>query len=83
MAKYDPLRNFLHRRRRTPECELTFAEIERVIGAMLPKAAQRHEWWAGFGPADYEAVQRKAWASVGFEARPVVERERVRFVRAP
>lgn len=46
MGKYDPLRDYL-RRQRAQEFELTFGEIERRLGAMLPKGAERAQWWAG------------------------------------
>jgi hypothetical protein len=37
MAKYDPLRDYL-RKQKLDEFELTFAEMERKIGYMLPRA---------------------------------------------
>lgn len=45
MGKYEPLRDHL-RRRKSDEFELTFAEIERVLGVMLPNSASRPQWWA-------------------------------------
>ncbi len=43
MSKYDPLSGHL-RRQRQDELELSFAEIERILGAMLPKSAARQQW---------------------------------------
>lgn len=38
MAKYEPLRRYLARQK-TARVELTFSDIERLIGAFPPKAA--------------------------------------------
>ena len=45
MGKYDPLRDYL-RKLKTDEVELSFAEMERKIGYMLPKSASLPQWWA-------------------------------------
>ena len=45
MGKYDPLRDHL-RRQKADEFDLTFQEIERKLGAMLPNSAVSH----GGGP---------------------------------
>lgn len=82
MAKYDPLCGYL-RRQRLPEFELTFAEIERVIGAMLPGSAARPQWWANVTDPDTAHVQCRAWSDAGYEAFLVVGKDRVRFKRAP
>jgi len=81
MAKYDPLGGYL-RRQRSTEFELTFAEIERLIGAMLPHSAERPQWWANVADPDTTHVQRKAWGDAGYEAFLVVGKDRVRFRRA-
>jgi len=82
MGKYDPLARYLQRQRaRTATCELTFVEIERMIGALLPKGANRPEWWAGPSPPGVSAVQRAAWEQAGFEAALAPREERVRFCR--
>lgn len=44
MNKYDPLSGHL-RRQKLAEFEMTFVEIERVFGAMLPNSAARPQWW--------------------------------------
>jgi len=76
MAKYDPLGRFL-RRQRSPSVMLTFAEMERVIGGFLPKAARSLDWWR----SDAASPQATAWRSAGFwsEAEPI--REAVTFHR--
>lgn len=78
MGKYDPLRDYL-RRQQADEFELTFAEIERKLGAMLPNSASRPQWWANVADPGTSHVQRAAWRAAGFEAFLVAGRDRVRF----
>ena len=80
MAKYDPLRHHL-RRQKTAQYEMSFREIERVLGALLPKSAQRPEWWANESDADTRHVQCRAWLEAGYNALLVKGAERVRFKR--
>lgn len=80
MGKYDPLRDHL-RRQKTEEFELSFAEIERLLGAMLPNSAGRPQWWANVADAKTTHVQREAWRSAGFDAFLIAGRDRVRFRR--
>lgn len=82
MAKYDPLHRFLRRARATDEIVLTFADIERIIGAILPKAAKDPAWWSNPASASCPGVQQKAWMEAGFQARPGPG-ETVTFSRAP
>lgn len=44
MAKYEPLRRYLARQKAV-RVEMTFSEIERMIGSFLPKRAQSTAWW--------------------------------------
>jgi len=81
MAKYDPLYRYL-RRRRPSDCELSFSDIERFIGGMLPGSAAQPQWWAKAIDHAPRQVQRKAWADAGYDACLIVGRERVRFTRA-
>lgn len=80
MGKYDPLRDYL-RRQRAQEFELTFGDIERRLGAMLPKGAERAQWWAGDGCAKTPQVQCEAWRAAGFDAFLIAGKDRVRFRR--
>jgi hypothetical protein len=80
MAKYDPLRDHL-KRQRMVDFELTFAEIERVIGSMLPNSAARPQWWSNIKDPDTTHVQRNAWREAGFDAFLIAGRDRVRFVK--
>lgn len=78
MGKYDPLGGHLRRQRRS-RVEMSFAEIERVLGAMLPNAARRCDWWSN--DADDNAVQRRAWLGNGYRACLMPRADRVRFER--
>jgi len=80
MSKYDPLSGHL-RRQRQDELELSFPEIERILGAMLPKSAARPQWWANTTDPDTSPVQRKAWRDAGYDAFLLTGKDRVRFKR--
>ncbi len=43
MGKYDPLGTYL-RRQKADVVDLSFLDIERKLGAMLPKAALAESW---------------------------------------
>jgi hypothetical protein len=75
MRKYEPLRRYL-RRQRDGDCDLTFGEIERLIGALLPNRAAHSSWWTGAS-----GLHSQAWTSVGFEAVPSPRQDRVFFRR--
>lgn len=86
MAKYAPLGGFLRRWKRTnigQSVDLTFAEIERILGAILPKAASNRGWWQNGSSSGREFVQCAAWINAGFEASLIEKEERVRFVPKP
>jgi hypothetical protein len=81
MAKYDPLCRLL-RKQKLEEFELSFAEIERVLGAMLPNGASHPQWWANVPDLHGGHVQRVAWRDAGFDAFLIVGSDRVQFRRA-
>lgn len=81
MGKYDPLRDHL-KRQKADEFDLTFVEIERVLGAMLPKSANRPQWWANVSDPETAHVQREAWRAAGFDAFLIAGKDRVRFHRS-
>jgi len=81
MAKYDPLSRYLSRQK-SAAFELSFSEMERLIGALLPKAAARAEWWSEPPSPDPRAVHLNAWRSHGLTARLHVGQDRVRFEKA-
>lgn len=79
MAKYDPLERHL-KRRGAAEIELSFADIERIVGGMLPNSASRPQWWANETNAESRHVQCRAWRNAGYDAF-LLPRERVLFTR--
>jgi hypothetical protein len=80
MAKYDALARHLRRQRLT-EFEMSFAEIERVLGDVLPKSAARPPWWANLADPGQLMVQQQAWFGAGYDAFLIAGRDRVRFRR--
>ena len=80
MGKYDPLRRRLNRLK-TDEVVLSFAEIERIIGGMLPNGAARPQWWESVAPPDQRHVQHAAWRDAGYDAFLMTGAEKVRFKR--
>ena len=81
MGKYDPLGGQL-RRIGLSEFELSFLEIERIIGGMLPNSAQDPQWWANVSGHTKTHVQAKAWLENGYEAFLIRGADRVKFVKA-
>jgi hypothetical protein len=81
MAKYDPLKQHLQGLRAVT-IVLSFSEIERILGAPLPKSARDYrEWWENEKPGGSH-VQSKAWLSGGYSVDSVdFGRERVTFKR--
>ena len=67
MAKYDPLGAYLSRRG-SPEIELAFEDVERIIGSKLPETASRPQWWANEASPDTRHVQCRAWQDAGYDA---------------
>jgi hypothetical protein len=80
MGKYDPLRDYL-KRQKAEELELSFEEIERVLGAMLPNGASRPQWWTMDAAEENPPVQHESWRGAGFQASLITGKDRVRFVR--
>jgi hypothetical protein len=67
-SKYQPLTAHL-RAQRGSQVRMTFAEIERVIGAKLPASAISHRAWWSNNPSNN--VMTKAWLQAGFESEQV------------
>ena len=78
MSKYAPLQAHLARSKEA--VELSFHEIEQLLGFDLPRSARRHSaWWSNSGGAH---VQSFAWLKAGYRTQNIdLVRERVRFVR--
>ena len=66
-------------RRTSSEFGLTFEEIEEIIGAALPRAAQRASWWDSLRSPDIQMPQREACLAAGFVATRMPDGASVRF----
>ncbi len=77
MSKYAPLSRHLGHSRGV--VELSFEDIEEVLGFALPRSARRHPaWWSNSGGTH---VQATAWISAGYRTEDVsIAQEKVRFV---
>jgi len=78
-SKYAPLRDYLLTSSKD-RVELSFDEIEEIIGASLPNSARTHRsWWAN---NERHTQARNGWMAAGFLVSNVdLERETVLFVR--
>lgn len=77
--KYEPLRRRLINEI-DPVVELSFDEIERIIGASLPRSARVHSAWWSNSPDGH--VNAQAWLAAGFRSEAVdLNRGRLRFRR--
>ena len=67
-SKYDPLGEFLARCE-TTEAPMSFAEIEKVIGAPLPPKAVNHPaWWSNNTSNN---TMTKVWLDAGYRSERV------------
>jgi hypothetical protein len=67
MGKYSPLGDFL-RKQRSTHVSITFAEIERIVGAKLPKSQRYPAWWSN---NPWNNVMTQVWLDAGFETEQV------------
>ena len=80
MSRYEPLAQFLAAKK-ADSWETTFQEVEKRLGAALPRSAYKYPaWWANqTGPGH---SQTRGWRSVGWRTCDLdLERQRVRFER--
>ena len=80
MNDYSALRDYL-KRQTLPEFSLSFDEIETIIDAALPRAAQRASWWDTLRAPDEKMPQREACIEGGYVATRMADGKRVRFKR--
>jgi hypothetical protein len=79
VGKYDPLFRHLVGADATVSIEMTFDDIERLVGPLPPSASKYSAWWNNEG-LDTTHVQALAWLNAGREVELVDrERRRVRF----
>lgn len=78
VAKYDPLFEHLCRAGDHP-VEMTFDDVEALVGDLPPSATSSRAWWANEARAGRH-VQARAWLNAGREVEHVDRRaRRVRF----
>ena len=80
MNDYDALRDYLKKQTRT-EFVLRFEEIEEIIDAALPRAAQRASWWETLRSPQEKMPQREACLAGGYIATRQADGKSVRFKR--
>ena len=77
MARYDPLTRALQTAAARGEdaVEMSFHQIEGIVGKPLPSSAEQRHWWA-----NNSQVQALAWRAAGYHVDQVyLDRRRVRF----
>jgi hypothetical protein len=77
---YDALRDYL-RKQTLPEFVLTFEQIEAIIDADLPRAAQRASWWDSLRSPQEKMPQREACLEGGYIATRQADGQSVKFKR--
>ena len=82
MNDYDPLRDYL-RKQTLAEIVLTFEQIEEIIDAALPRAAQRASWWETLRSPQEKMPQREACLEAGYIATRQADGTSVKFKRMP
>jgi hypothetical protein len=75
---YDALRDYL-KQQRLPEFVLSFEQIEEIIDAALPRAAQRASWWETLRSPQEKMPQREACFAGGYIATRMADGKSVRF----
>jgi hypothetical protein len=80
VSDYDGLRDHL-KDQTVPEFVLSFDEIEAIIGAALPRAAQRASWWDTLRSPQEKMPQREACLAGGYIATRMPDGRSVRFRR--
>ncbi len=80
MNDYDALRDYL-KQQTLPEFVLTFEQIEAIIDADLPRAAQRASWWDSLRSPQEKMPQREACLEGGYIATRQADGKSVKFKR--
>ena len=78
--KYTPLQKHL-KAQSGAQISMSFADIERLIGAKLPPSARKHRPWWSNHPGN--SVITRAWLNAGYKSEQVdMKRECLVFCRA-
>ncbi|MFZ0762291.1 DUF7662 domain-containing protein [Bradyrhizobium sp.] len=80
MNDYDALRDYL-KRQKPAEFVLSFEQIEEIIDAALPRAAQRASWWETLRSRQEKMPQREACLEAGYTATRLPDGKGVRFTK--
>jgi len=80
MSKYGGLGDLLMRGGHS-EIVLTFAEIERASGVMLPDSARRPQYWANAQESRHIRGANKAVRAVGYRSFLIAGADKVRFIK--
>jgi hypothetical protein len=80
VTDYDALRDYLSKQT-LPEFVLTFEQIEAIIDADLPRAAQRASWWDSLRSPQEKMPQREACLQGGYIATRQADGKSVKFRR--
>jgi len=75
---YEALRDYL-KQQTAPEFVLSFAAIEEIIDAALPRAAHRASWWETLRSPQEKMPQREACLEGGYIATRLADGKSVRF----
>src|SRR6201995_741834 len=75
---YDALRDYLTKQTKA-EFVLSFEQIEEIIDAALPRAAQRASWWETLRSPQEKMPQREACLAAGYIATRLADGKSVRF----
>ncbi len=78
MSKYRPLQDYL-RQQNGQRIELSFPEIESIIGGELPPSACRPRWWISCRSSRRHALWQDAWQNAGYVATLLRGADRVEF----
>ena len=82
MINYDALRDHL-KKQKLPEFVLSFEEIEEIVDAALPRAAQRASWWETLRSPQEKMPQRQACLEAGYVATRMPDGRGVKFKKMP
>jgi hypothetical protein len=82
VSNYDALRDYLMKQK-PAEFVLSFDQIEDIIDAALPRAAQRASWWETLRSPQEKMPQREACLEAGFIATRLPDGKSVKFKKMP
>src|SRR5258705_4244007 len=77
---YDALRDYL-KKQTLPEFVLSLEQIEQIIDAALPRAANRASWWETLRSPQEKMPQREACFAGGYIAMRLSDGTSVKFKR--